>query len=84
MDEKAIRKYPIILVVILILGIWTVIGAVDAIVTAMSGNDGSGSNVFVYLGPAIVIAAGLGAYAIKRRSMGRNRRLPSRLPWSSK
>jgi hypothetical protein len=79
MDEKAIRKYPIILVAILILGIWAVIGTVDVIATALSGKDGFASNVFVYLGPAIVIAAGLGACAMKRRSVRRNRRIPSGL-----
>jgi len=57
-------------VLVFILGIWALIGVIDAVVTATLGPD---VNVFVYLGPAIVVAAAFGAYAIRRRQEIRDR-----------
>ena len=58
---------------ILIAGIWAVIGAIDAIVTVTAGSRVNDSTVFLYVGPAIVIAAALAANAIRRRRDIRNR-----------
>lgn len=58
---------------ILIVGIWALLGVADAITTAVSGENGSGPSVFAVVAPLIVVVGGLGAYAIRRRQEARTR-----------
>ncbi|MBW4032489.1 MAG: hypothetical protein HIU88_07465 [Acidobacteria bacterium] len=52
---------------ILIVGIWALIGVADVIATDVSGENEPGPSIFAVVAPLIVVAGGLGAYAIKRR-----------------
>lgn len=51
------------------LALWALIAGIAVVVTA----SGTHLNVFAYIGPAIVIGAGLGSYGLRRRREKRER-----------
>ena len=67
---------------ILVAGVLATTGAIYVIAATISGGRGAATSPFVYLGPAIVVVAGLTAGALRRRAESRNRTAePDSVEW---